>query len=276
MSKNIRDVLSAAVLKLLRPLVRILLRNGFSYGEFADLAKWVFVDVADREFGIQGRKQTVSRVSIITGLNRKEVSRLKKMETPSNGFMEQQYNRAARVIAAWRREENYRNPETGRPAELPLDGGQGSFSELVKRFSGDMPVRAVLDELERVGAVSVTKAGGVRLLTEAYVPGRAETGKLHILGTDVSLLLETIDHNLHMPDAPRFQRKVLYDNLPEEVIPRFREMSARKSQELLEAFDRYLAQHDRDANPRAEGAGRATAGVGIYYFEKHESGANET
>ncbi|MEX1290347.1 MAG: DUF6502 family protein, partial [Desulfobacterales bacterium] len=63
MTDNHLNSLYAAVLKLLRPLMRILLRNGVSYGTFADLAKWIYVDVAAKEFGIKGRKQTTSRVS---------------------------------------------------------------------------------------------------------------------------------------------------------------------------------------------------------------------
>ena len=88
------QALSAAVLRLLRPLVRILLRNGVSYSSFADLAKWVYVDVAMREFGVEGRKQSVSRVSIITGLSRKEVSRVHQLPKPDDGASSESYSYA--------------------------------------------------------------------------------------------------------------------------------------------------------------------------------------
>lgn len=94
---EIRKTLTASILKLLRPLVRLLLRNGFTYGDFADLSKWTFMDVASKEFGIPGRKQTVSRVSVITGLTRKEVSRLQKIDTPDDTAIAHQYNRAAKI-----------------------------------------------------------------------------------------------------------------------------------------------------------------------------------
>ena len=76
------QALSAAALRLLRPLVRILLRGGISYKTFADLVKWVYVDVAMKEFGIAGRKQSISRVSVITGLSRKEVLRVRRLSEP--------------------------------------------------------------------------------------------------------------------------------------------------------------------------------------------------
>ena len=260
--------LSAAVLRLLRPLVRILLRNGVSYSTFADFVKWVYVDVASQEFGIKGRKQSASRVSVLTGLSRKEVMRVRKLPRPDDRASAEKYNRAARVIAAWRRERKFLDID-GNPAPLPMTGPDVSFSELVKRFSGDVPVRATLDELIRVGAVEKLEDGRISLLTRIYVAESSDADKLHILGTDVAHLISTIGHNLR-PDSsgPFFQRKVAYDNLPDEALPIFREHSAKKAQTLLENLDKWLAQHDRDVTPAVKGAGRNNAGIGIYYFEE--------
>jgi len=260
--------LSAAVLRLLRPMVRILLRNGVSYNTFADFAKWVYVDVAGKEFNIDGRKQTTSRMSVITGLSRKEVKRVRQLPRPDDRETAERYNRAARVIAAWRRNKNYLDSE-GQPAPLPLGGSGVSFTELVKRFSGDVPVRATLDELIRVGAVKRLEDGKICLLTRTYVPAHSDADKLHILGTDVALLISTIDHNLNPGTVgPFFQRKVAYDNLPDEVLPEFRKHSAKKAQLYLENLDRWLSKHDRDDTPLVKGGGRNQAGIGIYYFEE--------
>lgn len=269
MSTDTEKALSAAVLRLLRPLVRILLRNGFTYGAFADLAKWVFVDVASREFGVSGRKQTVSRVSVITGLNRKEVKRVQEIDAPDDAAAARQYNRAARVVGGWTSDPRFLD-EDGAPAVLAFEADEGrSFSALVRAHSGDMTPRAVFDELLRVGAVEQDEDGAVRLVTRAYVPRTSDVDKLHILGSDVALLLSTIDHNLqHGGSAPLFQRKVAYDNLPQEALPQLHELAGEKGQRLLEELNRYLARHDRDANPEAQGTGRKQAGVGIFYFER--------
>ena len=137
------QVLSAAVLRILRPLVRILLRHGISYGTFADLAKWVYVDVAEREFPLEGRKQSTSRVSILTGLSRKEVSRVGQLPRPDDAGCDERYNRAARVIGAWLREPDFAAPD-GQPAVLPLEGEGASFAELEKRFSEEYAALALL------------------------------------------------------------------------------------------------------------------------------------
>lgn len=267
METPLNRALSAAILRLLRPLVRVLLRNGISYGGFADLAKWVFVDVASKEFGVPGRKQSDSRISVITGLTRKEVARVKGIDTPDNAAAEQQYNRAARVIGGWLRDQRFTNDD-GSPALLPFEG-MASFSELVKIYSGDMTARSILDELIRVDAVERNQEGKLRLLVSAYVPKGSDAGKLHILGSDVALLIETIDHNMHqVQEQPFFQRKVAYDNLPAEAIPKLRELTQEHAQALLLEIDRYLSQQDRDINPAAQGSGRKHAGIGIYYFEE--------
>lgn len=135
--------------------------------------------------------------------------------------------------------------------------------------------RAVLDELERVGAV--TKSDGrVRLMTRTYLPKGDKKMKLHIMGTDVGALIDTIGHNLRAEQGEAFlQRKVSYDNLPREALVPFRELSTAKAQILLDELDHYLAQHDRDATPEVKGTGRHTAGIGIYYFERQHDHENQ-
>ncbi|OOZ39482.1 hypothetical protein BOW53_11255 [Solemya pervernicosa gill symbiont] len=267
MSVDLHKALTAAVLRLLRPLVRILLRNGISYGEFTDLSKQVYIDVAERDFVLPGKKQTVSRISILTGLSRKEVARIQKLDAPSDHLAKHKHNRAARVISGWMTDERFSSEEE--PRVLDFEGGQASFSELVKQYSGDMPVRSVFDEMERVGAVARDGEGRVHLKVRAYTPHGDEAGKLFILGSDAADLVTTIDHNLQNSGGElRFQRKVAYDNLPRDVIPKLRKLGDKRAQNLLESVNRFLVAHDRDMNSEAEGEGRMRAGYAIYYFEE--------
>ena len=261
-------MLAAAVAQLLMPLIRILLRSGVSYQTFANIAKRQFVEVGQKEFHIEGRKQSISRVAVITGLTRKEVQRLTRLTQPDDHESADRYNRSMRVIGGWRRDAAYLD-QRGNPVILPITGGGESFQKLVRRFSGDVPYRAVLDELVAEGTVKRLDDDRVKLLDRAYVPRAHEPVKLHILGVDTALLIDTIGHNLNPEhDSPRFQRKVLYDNLPDDALPVFKKLSAKASQRLLEKLDQWLANHDRDTRPDIKGSGRNTAGVGIYYFEE--------
>ena len=265
--------LHAAIAKLLRPLFRLLLRHQVSFGAFEQLAKHVYVEVALNEFGIPGKKPSISRASILSGLTRKEVQRLVNTSR-DNDYIEiastvdsQRYNRAARVLTGWVRDADFIDGK-GHPKALPADG-EISFATLVRRHSGDMPARAILDELERVGAVQYRADGLIELLARAYVPTHSAADKLAILGSDVADLVATIDHNLEHGDTdPRFQRKVMYHSIPDKALPAFRKRSASSAQALLEKFDQWLATHDIDNPADRPEAPRSRVGVGIYYFEE--------
>jgi len=268
MAEHVASTLSAALHRLLRPVARICLRNGLPYGAFAEVAKRVFVEVATEEFALPRRKQSVSRVSVLTGLTRKEVSRIQELPPPDDTGAAERHHRAARVVSGWVRDPEFGEPG-GWPAHLSLDGDRGSFAALVRRYSGDVPVRAILDELVRVGAAEQLDDGKLRLLRPAYLPTSGEADKLPFLGTDAADFIATIDHNLRArPEETYVQRKVVYDNLPTDAVVALRPLATRKAQALLEELDRWLAPHDRDTNPAVAGEGRMRAGVGIYYFEE--------
>ena len=99
MNEKIQQTLSLAVLSLLRPLVRILLRNGIAYGSFAELVKKVYVDVAFEEFAPDTKKQTISRVSALTELTHKEAKRLHKLEHTDPHQSEQHFNHTIQIIS---------------------------------------------------------------------------------------------------------------------------------------------------------------------------------
>lgn len=262
------EALSTAIRALLRPLIRICLRNGLSTKAFYQIVKRVYADIAREEFGIDGKTATTSRVAILTGMTRKEVQQLLATEQPSLGAELDQYNRAACVIAGWLKDTDFLDRK-GHPTPLTMKKGRASFAELVRRYSGDMPPRAMLDELTRVGAITVLKDGRICLLARGYVPEKGSAQKLAILGADTADLIATIDHNLYgRPRRPRFQRKVMYDNLSKEAARDFQVIAAARGQELLEALDRWLAHRDRDVNPAADGTGRVRVGLGVYHFEE--------
>lgn len=266
---RLQEALARAVLRVLHALVRVLLRHGMPLPAFVDLAKRAYVDIALREFGIPGRKASASRVALLTGMTRKEVQRLLDLPDDPGTSAGMQPNRAARVVAGWVRDPLFHDA-SGNPRALELEGERG-FDMLVRRYSGDVPTRAVLDELLRVGTVERDPDNRVRLLSRVYIPRASDIAKLGILGADVSYLIGTIDHNLQgHPDAPpRFQRKVMYDNVPVEALDAFRKYSSQQSQELIERLDAWLARNDRDTNPAVRGTGRMRVGVGIFAFEEN-------
>jgi len=246
--------------------VRILLRNKVDVWTLVEWVKQIYVDIASKEFAAGERKPTVSRVSLQTGLTRKEVSRLWDADE-SAGVDSARYSRAAQVVTGWVRTRGYQDAR-GAPLELPFEGRRRSFSELVRRFGADVTPRALLDELLESGAV--TRHGDrLRLRARGYVPRTDDVEKLGILGTDVADLISSVDHNIvSPPEQAFFQRKVAYDNLVSACLPELRARAARRGQTLLEALDELMAANDRDANPSVSGEGRHRAVLGIYYYEE--------
>jgi hypothetical protein len=259
-----------ALLRILKPLARLALQHSISYGPFSEVVKQAFVQAAYEDFPIENRKQTVSRIAVLTGLTRKVVKRLKEGTAAPSYQLAKRYNRAARVIAGWRRDPAFLSLRGG-PADLPFtaEDDKVSFSMLAKYYSGDIHPRAILDELLRIDAVVKLADGCIRLQKEVYLPHGDKEMKLNILGTDVAYLINTIGHNLEVEPAEAFiQRKILYDNLPAECLPGIRQHVVMHAQKLTDHLDKYLSELDRDTNPNVEGNGRYTAGVGIYYFEE--------
>jgi len=113
---------------MLRPLVRLLLRRGVSFKAFSDLLRWLNVDVTMEEFGLSGRKQSVSRVSVVTGLTRKEVSRLINLPGQQDHASSDKYNRLSRVVAGWRRDPDFRD-KRGAAAALGIVGTLSTFKQ---------------------------------------------------------------------------------------------------------------------------------------------------
>jgi hypothetical protein len=259
--------LEGAVLRIMRALARVLIRHGLPMPAFAELAKRAYVDAALQDFAIPGRKPSLSRASLLTGLTRKDVQRLVAERDAGTGATPRTDHRAARVVSGWVHDAAFRGAD-GAPLELPFDGASPSFSELVRAHGGDVPPRAVLDELLSTGSVVRADTGRLVLVARAYIPRANDAAKLAILGSDVSLLIGTIDHNLQGLEPARFQRKVAYDNLPVEAVEAFRGIAARHGQALLDELADWLARHDRDNHPDVEGTGRMRAGVGVFLFEE--------
>lgn len=269
MTQSDSDPLERALLTLLVPLVRLVLKRGMAFGRFAEIVKRAYVEAARRDFSVPGRKISISRIAVLTGLTRKEASRLSQADPDRDeARMRQQVNRAARVVSAWVQDPTYHDGR-GAPASLYFESEEGpSFCSLVSTHGADVTPRAVLDELLRVGAVDWRKDGRVHLVERAYIPAADEAAKLEILGADVADLVSSIEHNLDPEATPAFfQRKVAYDNLPPEYLPALRALLAKKGQGLLEELDADMAAHDRDLRDVEQEGERCRAMVGIYYFE---------
>ena len=262
-----------AFYRILLALARIAINYGVSAGAVGELVRRAFVDAAESELKKQGTKPLNSRVCTLTGLYRKEVVRIKALPPVGAAATEDRYNRSARVITGWTQDNEFCT-KRGKPATLPIEG-TASFTALVRRYSGDMTPRSVLEELQRLGVVEITKQNRAKLLSRAFVPADSELDTLQILGSDVTELIDTIEHNIHADTADkRFQRKVAYLHIPQRHVESFRQFASKESQALLEKLDRWLAR--KDTEPLSHGTPGSQLGLGIYLIESENGEAGQS
>jgi uncharacterized protein DUF6502 len=270
MTDAVRLGLLSAYRKIMQPLVRILVRNGVSFGEFSEVLKNVFVEVAERDFSLPGRKISQSRIAILTGLTRKEVAKQKAILDSGGALnVESNLNRVTRVLVGWHTDPDFTGPY-GMPLELAFESTSGSsFVHLVRKHSGDMAPRAMLDELLRVGAVEKLTTGAYKVVMRAYIPEKfLHPDALQRFGEVVRDFVNTYEFNIgKRPGLGRFERIVFADDgLREELLPAFDALLRAKGQTLLVELDNWISAQEVSATAKNKGSKRVRTGVGIYHF----------
>mgnify|MGYP007014082397 CR=1 FL=1 len=269
MSSDTKNKLLLSMQHLLGPLVRLLLRHGVSFAEFEEVARLAYVQAANEHFRLPNRKMSDSRIAVLTGLTRKEVKRLRDLiDAGELSNKADNAHRATRVLSGWHRDPDFCGSD-GYPLNLPMEGERG-FSGLVRRYSGDIPAKAMLEELLRVKAVAACEDGeSVKPLSRIYMPLAADDpASIRILGTSTRDLLSTLEHNMTIDaDEPRFlQRSVSNNNISPKMVPIFNRIATEQSQSLLESLDDWLTAHELDERDVMEDEADSRVGVGVYFF----------
>ena len=219
----LKSILSA-VKRLLRPLVRMLIAKSIGLPTVNEILKEVYVDVATEEFPLAGKRQTDSRISLLTGVHRKDVKRLReKAESPDDKISitaPRSVGLGAQVVARWVGLTETTS-ETGQP--LPLHRTNEnidcpSFNALVESVSKDVRPRAVLDEWLRLGVARLDEDGLVHLNQAAFVPEKGTEEKAFYLGRNVHDHMAAATHNLLGEGSPTLERSVHYSNLTPESV----------------------------------------------------------
>ena len=258
MASEVKINLGRAVRTLLKPLVKLLISQGITHGDFSEAAKDVYVEVALRHFS--NKKLNRSKVAILTGLTRKEVanviSRAMTGEAPSREF-----SRPSRVLSGWHNDPDYTGPY-GVPLEIPYDSPDGkgiapSFVHLVRTYSGDMAPRAMLDELTRVGAVLENEDGQLKVVRRDFEPRSLSPALIQRFGDVGFNFISTIASNVEKEGAGTgpFDRVVFSDNkLTKEELRKFDEYLKKNLHEVLETIDIWLSMNttNKEEHPTDE------------------------
>jgi hypothetical protein len=260
----------------MRPVVKIFLRYGIGYREFAEIAKTAFVDVASSDFGIRGRPTNISRVAAMTGLTRKEVRRLRDKIENGDQPVSVKSTPISEILSRWHNEKDFLD-ERGRPAALQFSGVENSFSQLVKRFGGDLPAGAMRTELKRVGSVEEDEDGKLRIVRRSVVPTDTTEYLVTSLVHSVYPLLSTValnsDPNREHEGVPQFTTYSL--GIRNDDLTRLRRISYDKLSATAESFDDLFIAYE-SLKDKSETSAVNTVSVGLYYFEEHDQNAKYT
>jgi hypothetical protein len=237
----------AALRRILRPLVRLLLTHGVTYPLITDIVKSTYVDVARREFRLAGKRQTDSRISLLTGVHRKDVKRLidegdRGAEAPVGVSL------GAALVARWLGESELIDAQ-GRPQPLPRlasDGGRMSFEALVESVSKDIRSRVILDEWLRTGVVQLDRQDRVVLNPNALAPARDFSEKLQFFEANVHDHLAAAVHNLSGAQPPMLERSVFYDQLSTGSVGELRQLANELAMQAIQALNRRAIELERD------------------------------
>jgi hypothetical protein len=195
----------AACRRILPPLIRLLIGLDISAPEFAQLCKRLYVQSAADRLAERTKRVNRSRIAIVTGLTRAEVTRLLGPRVQGEAAPHH-LQRAERVLNGWRSDPEFA-VRHDRPRALPLRGRQGSFEALVRRYSGDIPPRAMLDELGAMSAVRRQQNGTVRMNARREI-SLPKARDIATIGNQARALLDTLCRNLEDPETAIFASTV--------------------------------------------------------------------
>lgn len=270
MAQSLRQVLLAALSGLLKPIARFCVTRSIKIQDFVEVAKKAFVEAAAAEVARQDKEASVSRLSVMTGVHRREVMRIWSEDSRPKT----KTDLVVRVMGTWQADRHF--SARGKPRVLSLEGKDAEFKALVRSVSQDLNPYTVLFELERAGAVERVK-NGVRLRAGAFRPSGGLKDKLELLARDTRDLIQAIEENVFdEPEIPNLHIKTEYDNIPRQFVPKIREWLLRRGAEFHEEARRFLAQFDADLNDKLQGkAGGVRAAIGSFSVIEDPHGSSE-
>ena len=277
MQDDAQQQILKSFLVVLKPIARILLRCGIGFREFAEIAKTAFVDVATSDFGLRGRPTNISRVAVMTGLTRKEVRRLRDKIEGGNQAVVLRTTPLAEIMHRWLSEDEFLD-DNGQPAVLPFSGEEGSFTNLVKRFGGDIPPGAMRTELRRIGAVDVLDDGSLVLSDRRISPEGAGDKLSAALVHSVYPMLCSIAHNTN-PDLAEDtwpQMTAFTKSVRKEDVARLRRISRDRLIDVAESFDDLFMAYETLHESESDNTDGRPVAVGVFYFEERDKGMNSS
>jgi hypothetical protein len=267
MKESYRAQLIHTFRTVLRPLVRILFRAGVRFDEFLELLRGIYVEITIRDAMDEGKKITSGRISILSGVARRDVERLVTSDDWLQVPKPTDVAALAAVLHRWHTDSTFLGPY-GVPLELPISGQAGrNFTDLVIGCPVRIDPRSAFEQL--LAARMIVRSGDthVKVLSRTYVsPEPMSSEMLEHFGTAMRNLASTLNFNMTPSQTKkRIERSVWPDDgLPNELLDEYDAFVRERAQQLISDVDDWLAAAERRAisNPGA----RTKLGVSVYQY----------
>lgn len=263
--------LARAIQRLLRPVVRLLIEKQVTFPALAGWLRSLYVEVADHELAIQGRRQTDSRISLLTGIHRKDIKRLRR-ELADDRAPAPAVALGALLVSRWIGDPTFLD-ERGKPQALPRlssQGGEVSFESLISSVNRDIPPRSILDEWVRLGVVEIDADDLVHLRADSFVPEHGLDEKLHFFGRNARDHLAAGVHNILDQGDAFLDRSVFYDDLTKESVARLAEAAREKGADAIREINQMALQLQVEDREREAASHRMTFGAYFYSIDENE------
>jgi len=262
--------LLAALGRLLRPLVRLQIRAGITFPLLSDLLRTLYVEVARDDLLPDERSRTDSRISLMTGIHRKELRRQRSVEPQLEPPV---VTLNSQILALWLGAPGYTDPD-GTPLSLPRNGPAPSFDSLIATVTRDLRPRAVLDDWLAQDMVTLAPDGTVTLKAKAYLPREDSEAQLFYFARNLHDHAAAAAANVTATGTPPFlDRSVHYDRLGLDAAARLEALAREAAQRLLIDINRQaLAIAEADDKDAAANPRRPTRRVnlGVYLYAEDE------
>ncbi|MCE9507793.1 MAG: DUF6502 family protein [Alphaproteobacteria bacterium] len=261
--------------RILRPLVRLFIRNGVTLQMTSDLFKELYVNAAEESLQKETGKATDSHISLMTGVHRKDVKKYRNLRLDM-GEAPPHVSVGAELLGKWLGLPEFLDPQ-GNPVPLPYQNKEDperSFCALAESVSKDIRPRAMLDEFIRQGiAVHDPLNNTVALQQDAFVPRDGIEEKLYYFGRNSGDHMEASVHNLLGQQHPFFDRSVYYDELTEESAQELQKLANDSGMKTLRTINRKaLELSERDKN---KPGALWRINFGAFFFSSGENDKNE-
>lgn len=250
-----------AALALLVPLARWLVHNGVTYSSFAPALKSVFVEAARRELAESGGKQTDSALSVLSGVQRRDIRQ--QGDDALAAAQPKMPSIASQVFTRWLTDAALRS-KRDEPMPLPKSGAAPSFDALAREMSSDVHPRTLLSEMQRLGLVRID-GDTVHLQSQAFVPQRGFDETVEIFAANAADHLAAAAHNLRGDGSDRFLEHSVFAS---GVSPRSAQALAATARRLWRPAFQQMAREatQRYQQDQRDDTGTMRMRFGVYYY----------